>query len=156
MKKSENFYMSEAIKEAQKVDQFSIPIGAIIVHSITGKIVARAKNINDKRNPLEHAEIQAMKELIEEIGHNYLSDYELYCTVEPCLTCYSVMEKFDINKIVFALENEKFGFTHKITNVNPKLKIVKNIEREQSLILMQTFFKNLRDKKTQAKVSKIL
>ncbi len=156
MKKLEHFYMNEAIKEAQKVDQFSIPIGAIIVHSKTGEIVARAKNINDKRNPLEHAEIKAMNKLITTIGHNYLNDYELYCTVEPCLTCYSVMEKFDINKVVFALENEKFGFTHRISKVNPKLKVVKNIEREQSLVLMQTFFKNLRDKKAQAKISKTI
>ncbi len=148
--------MDEAIKEAQTADQLAIPIGAIIVHSKTGEIVARAKNIDDKRNPLEHAEIQAINQLVKKIGHNYLADYELYCTVEPCLTCFSVMEKFDMNKVVFALENEKFGFTHRIDSSKTKIQIVKDIGREQSLELMQSFFKNLRIRKAQAKASKSL
>ncbi|MCX5665884.1 MAG: deaminase, partial [Candidatus Omnitrophica bacterium] len=57
MLKLDQFYMSEAIKEAEKAfDSDEVPVGAVIVHE--GKIIARAHNqIKLLKDPTAHAEM---------------------------------------------------------------------------------------------------
>ena len=141
--------MNEALNEAKKVNQYSIPIGCVVVNSKTGEIVSRSNNNSDHKNdPFSHAEIKALKEAAIITGHNYLNDLEVYVTIEPCLTCFSLIKSYGIKKITFGAENKKYGYSNfiKDTKIPTKIEIIKNIKSKESLELLQMFFQKLREK----------
>ena len=70
---SDNFYMNEAISEAKSAAlRDEVPIGAILVDTRTGDIVARAGNRTIKlSDPTAHAEIVAGWDIFAQRGaHN--------------------------------------------------------------------------------------
>ena len=49
-----------------------VPVGAVIFHSKTGKIVARAYNKTEqKKSPLNHAEILAIRRALQKIQDKF-------------------------------------------------------------------------------------
>lgn len=145
--------MEEAINEAKKVDSKSLPIGCVIVEKESGNIVARANNSSStKRDPFSHAEIKALKILTNKLEHNFLNEYEIYITLEPCLTCFSLIKSFNIKSIIYGLENLKTGYSNFIKeNTIKNIKITKNIKSEESHELLKDFFKELRKEKDDEK-----
>ena len=146
---SKELFMEKALDEAKKTNADSIPIGCILVDSKTGNIVSRTNNNSDqKRDPFSHAEIKALKEAADKLGHNYLNDMEIYVTIEPCLTCFSLIKSYGIKKVFFGAENKKYGFSNFINNETSfsKIKVTKNIKSKEATILLQEFFKKLREK----------
>ncbi len=149
MKETKDFYMHEALKEAKKVDSSSLPIGCIIIDKNTGKIVSRANNDSStKKDPFSHAEIKALKNLTSSLKHNFLNDYEIYVTLEPCLTCFSIIKSFNIRNINYGLPNSKYGYSNFVNEAAlKKLTITKNIKSEESHELLKNFFNELRKEK---------
>ncbi len=142
----DELYMEMALSEAKKVNSFSIPIGAVLVHSKTGIVLTKNNNNSfSKNDPFSHAEIKVLKEAAFKIGQNYLEEYSIYITIEPCLTCFSLIKSYGIKRIIFGAENSKYGFSNFIKeNKIPKIQITKNIKSDESIFLLQTFFKELR------------
>ena len=62
-----------------------MPIGAVVVHDPTGRVVGRGLNrrLLD-HDPTAHAEVLAMREAGRSLGHWRLLDCTLYVTLEPC------------------------------------------------------------------------
>ncbi len=148
--KFNDIYMDIALSEAKKVNSDSIPIGAVLVHSETGEIITKNNNnAQVKHDPFSHAEIKVLKEAAESIGKNYLEEYEIYVTVEPCVTCFSLIKSYGIKKIVFGAENKKYGYSNfiKENKIPSKIEVIKNVKNEESIILLQDFFKQLRNKR---------
>ena len=87
MTESDEYYMQQALKEAQKAfEEDEVPIGAVIV--MQDKIIARAYNQVEKLNDsTAHAEILALTSAYNYLGSKYLPDATLYVTIEPCLMC---------------------------------------------------------------------
>ena len=63
-----------------------VPIGAVIVRD--GKIIARGENlVQRKMNPTLHAEIVAINRACKKLGQKFLSDCDIYVSLEPCAMC---------------------------------------------------------------------
>ena len=65
-------------------------IGCVIVRD--GKVIGRGRNrMNTKRNPMVHAETDAIADALAALGTADLSGATLYTTMEPCPMCAGAM-----------------------------------------------------------------
>ena len=145
MPETDEYYMKQALKEAQKAyDDGEVPIGAIIV--MQDKIIARAYNQVEKLNDsTAHAEIIALTSAYNFLGAKYLPEGALYVTIEPCLMCAGALYWSKIGKIVYAAADEKNGY-RKYTSTNknpfhPKTEIISGICKDECATLIKEFFK---------------
>lgn len=101
--------MLEALKEAEQAFGINeIPVGAVIVKD--GEIIARGHNTREKdKNPLGHAEINAIDEAASKLERWRLSDCEIYVTLEPCPMCAGAILQAKMKRVIFGGYEEKFG-----------------------------------------------
>lgn len=145
MKKEDEHFMREALKEANKAFQLDeVPVGAVIV--CDGKIIARAHNLSEKlTDATAHAEMQAFTMASSHLGGKYLDECALYVTIEPCPMCAGAAFWSQIGKIVYGARDTKRGysiFSDKI--IHPKTKVISGVLAEESEKLMKEFFKKKR------------
>ncbi|PIQ14502.1 MAG: tRNA-specific adenosine deaminase [Flavobacteriales bacterium CG18_big_fil_WC_8_21_14_2_50_32_9] len=143
---SDEFFMQEAIKEAQKAfDEDEVPVGAVIV--CENKIIARAHNMTERLNDVTaHAEMLAFTSATDFLGGKYLNECTLYVTLEPCVMCAGASYWTQLKKIVFAASDEKRGFERISPSLlHPKTQVVKGILETESAQLIQTFFQQKRN-----------
>lgn len=143
--KSDEYFMKEALKEAQKAfDKDEIPIGAVIVSE--GKIIARAHNLTEQLNDVTaHAEMQAFTSAAEFLGGKYLHQCTLYVTIEPCVMCSGASYWTQIDRIVVGAKDDKRGASSlgvKLTH--PKTKLKTGILEKECAELMREFFSQKR------------
>ena len=143
--KSDEHFMKEALKEAQKgFDMDEVPIGAVIVSN--DRIIARAHNLTERLNDVTaHAEMQAFTSAAEFLGSKYLHQCTLYVTIEPCVMCTGASYWAQLDKIVFGANDEKRGVSKlncKLTH--PKTKITAGVLEKECVELMQKFFSQKR------------
>lgn len=85
-----------------------VPIGAAIVRD--GEIIARGENlVQRKQNPTLHAEIVAINRACKKLGQKFLSDCDIYVSLEPCAMCATAISFARIRNIYFAATDEKGG-----------------------------------------------
>lgn len=142
---SDEFYMKEALKEAQKaVEKDEVPVGAVIVCKNT--IIARAHNLTEQLNDATaHAEMQAITAATNYLGAKYLNDCTIYITLEPCVMCAGALYWSQIGKIVFAAKDEKKGYS--LVNqriLHPKTEVISGILEKESSEIIKEFFKKKR------------
>lgn len=138
-------YMLEALKEAQCAwDEDEVPIGAVIV--CNGKVIARAHNLTERLNdPTAHAEMQAITAATSYLGGKYLSDCELYVTVEPCPMCAAALNWAQIKRVVYGAPDSKRGFSlFSPTLLHPKTEVVKGVLQGQCSGMVTDFFRSKR------------
>ena len=121
--KSDEYFMREALKEAQKAfDLDEVPIGAVIVSN--NRIIARAHNLTERLNDVTaHAEMQAITAAANYIGGKYLKDCTLYVTLEPCSMCAGAMYWSQLGRLVFGASDDKRGYRVHNTPLHPKTKV---------------------------------
>ena len=153
---SDIFFMQQALQQAKKAAKIGeVPVGAI--KKKKKKIIATGFNrcIIDN-DSTAHAEIVAIR-TAESILQNYrLTDCEMFITLEPCLMCAGAIFNARLSRIVYACQDFKSGvhkslpnfdvFFDNRLNIGNKTKIVGGICQNQSLELLQKFFKNKRSK----------
>ena len=146
MPQSDEYYMQQALKEAQKAfDEGEVPIGSVIV--MQDKIIARGYNQVEKLNDsTAHAEIIALTSAFNYLGAKYLPEATLYVTIEPCLMCAGALYWSKIDKIVYAAEDEKNGYKKYISTgqkspFHPKTQIISGICKDECASLIKQFFK---------------
>lgn len=94
-----------AIRAGQRGD---VPVGAIIVQN--GKVIARGENfVQRKKNPTLHAEIVAINRACKKLGEKFLTDCDIYITLEPCAMCATAISFARIKNIYFAAIDDKGG-----------------------------------------------
>lgn len=87
-----------------------VPIGAVLVDSATGNIVARAANATiTHSDPTAHAEIMVIRAQCQRLGSQRIPGYDLYVTLEPCAMCAAAIAFARIRKLVFAAQDPKGG-----------------------------------------------
>lgn len=103
--------MREALDEAEKAFlEGEIPVGAVVVHSVTGQIIARAHNTREKTSdPTAHAEILALRQAAEQVGDWRLPNYTLYVTLEPCPMCAGAIVNARLGRVVFGAFDAQLG-----------------------------------------------
>lgn len=146
-------YMREAIKQAKraaKIDE--VPIGCVIVHQ--DRIIGRGYNRrNTDKSTLAHAEIIAIKKASKVLGDWRLEECVMYITLEPCQMCSGAIVQARIPKVVMGTMNAKAGCAGSVINIlqmdgfNHKVDTVKGVMEEECRDMMQSFFRELRERK---------
>ncbi len=104
-------YMTQALDMAkQAANQGEIPVGAVIVNPMDGKIIAKACNQTENLNdPAAHAEIIAIKIACQSLKTPRINGYDLYVTLEPCTMCAAVISFARIRRVIFGAYDIKGG-----------------------------------------------
>jgi len=104
-------YMELAIIEAEKAaKRGEVPIGAVVVDSRTGEVLARAGNRTENdHDPSAHAEVLALREAGRLMGSARLPTCDLYVTLEPCTMCAGAISFARIRRLYFGAYDAKGG-----------------------------------------------
>jgi tRNA(adenine34) deaminase len=145
---SDEHFMREALRQAQiAFDEGEIPVGAVVV--CQKKIIAKAYNQTERLNDVTaHAEMLAITSAANHLGGKYLTDCTLYVSLEPCGMCAGALNWSQVDEVVYALADEKRGFT-KINSsmIHPKTKVKSGLMAKESKQLIDDFFAKMRNKK---------
>jgi len=139
--------MREALKEALRaLDREEVPIGAVIVHG--QRIIGRGHNLTETLHDVTaHAEMQAFTAAANYIGGKYLKDCTLYVTVEPCIMCAGAAYWTQLTRLVYGTADSKRGFSSiQQPLLHPRTEVQGGVLREECAELIQSFFRNKREK----------
>lgn len=152
MKKED--YMRRALELAkQAAESDEVPIGAIVVDSLTGKIIAEAGNQSaHDGDATAHAEILAIQQACKELNQPRLWDMDMYVTLEPCTMCAAAISFVRIKHLYFGATDKKGGavvsgvkfFEAPTCHHRPTVEY--GILAEESTKLLQDFFQKKRKK----------
>ncbi|MBC8111386.1 MAG: nucleoside deaminase [Verrucomicrobia bacterium] len=143
---SDTFFMETALQLAeQAASEGEVPVGAVVV--CQGKIIGKGYNQTQKLHDVTaHAEMLAITAASSFLQSKYLTHCTLFVSLEPCLMCAGAIAWSQMGKLVFGAKDEKKGFT--LLNqliLHPKTEVISGIMAEESRILLQDFFQNLRN-----------
>jgi len=145
---SDEYFMNEALKEAQKaMEGDEVPVGAVVVNQ--NRIIARAHNMTQQLNDVTaHAEMIAITSAANYLGAKYLIDCTLFVSLEPCVMCASALKWAQLDRLVFAATDPKEGFSRlKDQILHKKTVVIPGILKEVSSQLLQEFFRKKRELK---------
>lgn len=113
-----------------------VPVAAIVVRN--DKIVSKAYNKRHNTfNPLNHAEIIAIKFACKRLKTWKLDDCDIYVTLKPCKMCSEVIKQSRIRNVYFFSDNTKdINFKTNFTQLDDKNKTFSK--------LLTNFFEKLR------------
>lgn len=102
-------FMKIALEEArQAAAENEVPVGAVVV--CKENIVARAHNRRmASGNPMDHAEIMALREAAASLGGWRLEGCSVYVTLEPCPMCAGALVQARVARLVFGARDPKLG-----------------------------------------------
>ena len=140
--------MRKAIEQAEgalAVGEF--PVGCVMVYRdkilVTG---TRRGTIGNGDNEIDHAEMVALRRLVDKEHHVDHRKITVFCTMEPCLMCYSAFILAGIGKVVFAYEDVMGGGTGcDLAQLRPlystsRIEVLPGVLRDKSLQLFKTYF----------------
>lgn len=135
----------ELARHAAALGEF--PVGCVLV--VDGEIVAEGHRSNSAARPaqeLDHAEMVAMRRLLDRRPGRGLDDVTGYSTLEPCLMCYATLLVNGCRRFVHAYEDAMGGGTALDLGTLPPLyramqpEVIAGVRRQASLTLLQAFF----------------
>lgn len=142
-------YMQAAIdlaREAQRLDE--VPIGCVIVHDPTGRIIGRGFNRRETdRDPTAHAEIIAMREAGAALGHWRLLDCTLYVTLEPCPMCAGAIVNARLPRLCYGCDDPKAGAVKTLyqlcadPRLNHQVQVQPGVLSDRCAELLRAFFR---------------
>ena len=143
-------FMQAALAEAEAAKVLGeVPIGAVIV--LDGKIVGRGHNLRETSNdPTTHAEMVAIRQAAEHVGHWRLLDTTLYVTLEPCVMCMGAIILARIPHLVYACRDPRAGAVGSIYDFarderfNHTVEVTEGVLGTECSQLLSGFFKELR------------
>ena len=103
--------MEIALHEARSAAaRGEVPVGAAVVDSKTGAVLARAGNeVEARADPTAHAEIVALRAAGAVRGAARLEHCDLYVTLEPCPMCAQAISFGRIRRLYFGAYDPKGG-----------------------------------------------
>jgi len=144
LKRSDEDYMREALKEAEKaLLRDEVPVGAIVV--LGDKIIARGHNLTETLNDVTaHAEMQCLTSAADFIGGKYLRECALYVTLEPCVMCAGALFWSQIGTVVYGATDEKRGYHLQEVKMHPKSEVISGVLAEECGAMISEFFRKKR------------
>ena len=155
--------MEQALRGARKAYAATeVPIGAVIVKD--GQIIARGWNqVEMLKDATAHAEMLALGAAQEALNTWRLEGCTLYVTKEPCPMCAGAIVHCRPDRVVFGCSDPKAGAAGGWINLlesNPPLNhrcdITSGVLEEECLQLVQSFFREARERKKQEKKDQLL
>jgi tRNA(adenine34) deaminase len=142
----------EAMREALALavtasHQGDVPVGAVVLNS-AGEVVGRGFNTREvDSDPLNHAEVVALRQAAQINGSWRLDDHTLVVTLEPCTMCAGAAVQSRVQRIVFGAFDDKAGAVGSLWDVvrdrrlPHRPEVVSGILAEESALLLNDFFK---------------
>jgi len=148
--KIHQFYMSEALKEAQRAfEEDEVPVGAVVVYG--GKVIARGHNqIERLKDPTAHAEILALTSATNYLGQKWLNGASVYVTIEPCSMCAGALVLSRVRELYFGAKDPKTGACGSVVNIaahkklNHRIKVKGGLLADDCGSLLSEFFSRIR------------
>lgn len=145
-------FMQVAVSEALKAyEEGEVPIGAVIVNTLTNEIIIKTHNLVEQRNnSTMHAEIIAINQACEILGTKVLPKCDIYITLEPCSMCSAAISLVRINRLFYASHDPKQGAVENgvkffsSSNCFHRPEIYQGLMEKESKELLKKFFKALR------------
>lgn len=145
--------MQDAFADAEAAaTRGEIPVGAVIVDSATGAVIARAGNRTEAdADPTAHAELLAIRSACAMRGDARLPDCDMYVTLEPCPMCATAISFARIRRLYFGAYDPKGGgvdhgpriYTQPTCHHTPE--VYGGIDERRAAELLRDFFKDKRD-----------
>ena len=145
-------YMKVALQEASSAyDRREVPVGAVIVDSATGDVVAKSGNrVEETKDPTAHAEMLVIRQATRSTGQVRLPNCDLYVTLEPCAMCAQAVSLARVRRLYFGAYDPNSGgvehgarvFDHSTCHHRPE--VVGGIAEADCASLLKAFFKDRR------------
>jgi tRNA(adenine34) deaminase len=152
----DEIFMHRALELAMRArDREEVPVGAVLVQD--GKVLTEASNeVESRQDATAHAEMLAITEAQALLKTWRLSGTTLYVTKEPCPMCAGALAHVRVDRIVFGVSDPKAGACggafqlFDLPGLNHRCEITTGVLRDESLALLQDFF---RKRRTEGKAS---
>ena len=146
----DELYMRRALELARAARaREEVPVGAVLVRD--GVILTEAANeVEARHDATAHAEMLAIAEAQALLKTWRLNGTTLYVTKEPCPMCAGALAHVRIDRIVFGVSDPKAGACggafqlFDLPGLNHRCEITSGILRDESLALLQDFFRDRR------------
>jgi tRNA(adenine34) deaminase len=145
---TDEYFMRIALAEAQKAyEEGEVPVGAVVV--CNQQVIGKGYNQTKKQaDATAHAEMLAITAATYHLGSRYLTGCTLYVTLEPCVMCGGATYWTQLQRIVYAAGDGKYGYSKISTAIiHPKTTITKGVLAQEAEALLSSFFQQLREKK---------
>jgi tRNA(adenine34) deaminase len=136
--------LSLAAKASQQGD---VPVGAIVLNP-EGEVVGRGFNTREADNdPMNHAEIVALREAAIANNSWRLDDHTLVVTLEPCTMCAGAAVQARLGRIVFGTFDDKAGAVGSLWDVvrdrrlPHRPEVVSGVMADECGAILSEFFK---------------
>ena len=146
----DEYFMREALVEAEKAQAGEVPVGAVVVDK-EGKIIGRGHNlVVAGHDPSGHAEIIALKNASQNLKNYRLDNCTIYVTLEPCPMCSGAIIGARLARLVYGAKDQKAGAAESVfklfdeKRVNHHTDVTAGVLEEDCLRILQSFFVELR------------
>jgi len=148
-------WMQYALREAEKAaSRGEVPVGAVVV--VENQIIGRGHNLVESlQDATAHAEMIAITAAAGSLGSWRLDGAALYVTLEPCPMCSGAMLLSRIANVIYGAGDPRFGACGSVTNAigsnpfGPPVQVLSGILENQCQMLLQEFFKKMRQRKAE-------
>ncbi|MDO8485058.1 MAG: nucleoside deaminase [Candidatus Limnocylindrales bacterium] len=131
-------FMGEALEEAKlALSRGERPVAAVAV--VDEAMVVRAHDrVQETNDPTAHAVVVAIRETARKLGSVRLADATIFSTQEPCPMCVGALLASDIDALVYAAANDRYGAAGSVIQLaqHPglprRIKIVSGIRRDEA------------------------
>ncbi|MFM2076340.1 MAG: hypothetical protein RJA49_230 [Actinomycetota bacterium] len=130
---------------AAAVEHGDVPIGAVVMRD--GVVIARRHNERELTgDPTAHAEVLALRDAADVVGHWRLLDCTLYVTLEPCVMCAGALVNARIGRVVYGATDPKAGAVASLYQVcaderlNHRPPVTEGVLAEECGALLKAFF----------------
>jgi tRNA(adenine34) deaminase len=145
-------YMRVALDMAKEAfKRGEVPIGAVLLHE--GRILAKNHNRREElQDATAHAEILVLREAGKLLGGWRLLGTTLYVTLEPCPMCAGALVQARVSRLVYGTSDPKGGAAGSLYDIprdprlNHRLEVEEGFLKEESAVLLQSFFQKRREK----------
>lgn len=149
---SDERWMRLALAEAERAAAMGeVPVGAVVVAG--DEVVGRGHNRREsERDPLAHAEIEAMRQAARTLGEWRLVGSTIYVTLEPCAMCAGALVNSRVDRLVYGAADPKAGFCGSLGDLvrderlNHRLEVTSGVLEEECGGLLKRFFEDLRSR----------
>jgi tRNA(adenine34) deaminase len=147
---NDEFWMHLALEEARLAREHQdVPVGAVAV--LNGEVIGRGHNRREiDHDPTAHAELMALRQASQVIGHWRLEGVTLYSTLEPCTMCAGAMVLARLPVVVFAAPDPKAGAAGSVFDLlnhprlNHRVEVRSGVLQAEAAALLVGFFAELR------------
>jgi tRNA(adenine34) deaminase len=148
---SDESFMRRALELARRAaSQQEVPVGAVLVRD--GAILTEGANeVETRQDATAHAEMLAIAEAQALLKTWRLNGTTLYVTKEPCPMCAGALAHVRVDRIVYGVSDPKAGACggafdlFALPGLNHRCEITPGVLAEESLGLLQDFFRQRRE-----------